>query len=40
MAQPNQVTAAMLDVLTEFVHDKTPPKQGQERLVDAVEGVR
>ncbi len=40
MAQPNQVTAAMLDVLTEFVHDKTPPKQGQERLAEAVDGVR
>ena len=40
MAQPNQVTAAMLDVLTEFMHDKTPPKQGQQRLADAVDGVR
>ena len=41
MAQPNQVTAAMLDVLTEFVHDRTiPPKEGQARLADAVDGVR
>jgi glucose/mannose transport system substrate-binding protein len=41
MAQPNQITAAMLDVLTEFVHDhKISPKQGQQRLADAVDGVR
>ncbi len=40
MAQPNQVTAAMLDVLTEFVHDRSSPKQGQQRLADAVDGVR
>ncbi len=40
MAQPNQITAAMLDVLTEFVHDKTPPKEGQKRLAEAVDGVR
>ena len=41
LAQPNPVTAAMLDVLTEFVHDRAiPPKTGQERLAEAVDGVR
>jgi glucose/mannose transport system substrate-binding protein len=41
MAQPNQVTAAMLDVLTEFVHDRTiAPKDGQKRMAEAVDGVR
>jgi len=41
MAQPNQVAAAMLDVLTEFVHDKQiSPEQGQKKLVEAVDNVR
>jgi glucose/mannose transport system substrate-binding protein len=41
MAQPNQVTAAMLDVLTEFVHDRSiAPKVGQQRMIEAVDGVR
>jgi glucose/mannose transport system substrate-binding protein len=41
MAQTNQVTAAMIDVLTEFVHDnRITPEEGQKRLVDAVDNVR
>ncbi len=41
MAQPNQVTAAMIDVLTEYVHDpSTTPEQGMARLAEAVEGAR
>jgi glucose/mannose transport system substrate-binding protein len=41
MAQTNQVTAAMIDVLTEFVHDnRVTPEEGQKRLVDAVDNVR
>jgi glucose/mannose transport system substrate-binding protein len=40
MAQPNQVSAAMIDVLTEFVHNKSiAPADGQKRLVDAVENA-
>jgi glucose/mannose transport system substrate-binding protein len=41
MAQTNQVTAAMIDVLTEFVHDnRVTPEEGQKRLADAVDNVR
>ena len=41
MAQTNQVTAAMIDVLTEFVHDnRITPEEGQKRLADAVDNVR
>jgi glucose/mannose transport system substrate-binding protein len=41
MAQTNQVTAAMIDVLTEFVHDnRISPEDGQKRLADAVDNVR
>ena len=41
MAQPNQITAAMIDSLVEFVTDHTiTPKKGQERLVEAVDNVR
>jgi glucose/mannose transport system substrate-binding protein len=41
MAQPNQISAAMIDVLTEFVHDSSiSPEQGQSRLADAVDNVR
>ena len=37
MAQPNGMTAAMIDVLTEYVHDSTiPAAEGQKRLVTAV----
>jgi glucose/mannose transport system substrate-binding protein len=41
MAQPNQISAAMIDVLTEFVHDnRVTPEEGQKRLADAVDNVR
>ncbi len=41
MAQPNQITAAMIDVLTEFVTDHgITPKEGQTRLADAVDNIR
>jgi len=41
MAQPNQITAAMIDVLTEFVHDnRISPEEGQKRLASAVDNVR
>ena len=41
MAQTNQITAAMIDVLTEFVHDdRISAEEGQKRLVDAVDNVR
>ena len=41
MAQTNQVTAAIIDVLTEFVHDnRVTPEEGQKRLADAVDNVR
>src|ERR1700722_18093169 len=41
MAQTNQITAAMIDVLTEFAHDNgISPEQGQKRLVEAVDNVR
>jgi glucose/mannose transport system substrate-binding protein len=37
MAQPNGMTAAMIDVLTEYVHDSTiPADEGQKRLLAAV----
>ncbi len=38
MAQTNQITAAMIDVLTEFEHDNPiTPEQGQNRLCAAVD---
>ncbi|MCI0754737.1 ABC transporter substrate-binding protein [Teichococcus vastitatis] len=41
MAQSNQMSAAMIDVLTEFVHSKSiTPEQGAQRLAEAVEGAR
>jgi glucose/mannose transport system substrate-binding protein len=41
MAQPNQITAAMIDVLTEYVHDnRIAPEEGQKRLAEAVDNVR
>jgi glucose/mannose transport system substrate-binding protein len=41
MAQPNPVTSALLDVLTEFVHNpKITPEQGQQQLADAADSVR
>ena len=41
MAQPNQITATMLDVLTEYVHNNSiSPAEGQKRLAMAVDNVR
>jgi glucose/mannose transport system substrate-binding protein len=41
MAQPNQITAAMIDSLVEFVSDKSlSPKDGQKRLAEAVDNIR
>ncbi|QQO11515.1 carbohydrate ABC transporter substrate-binding protein [Bradyrhizobium diazoefficiens] len=41
MAQENGMTAAMIDVITEFVKNRTiKPDQAATRLADAVEGAR
>ena len=41
MAQNNSITAAMRDVVTEFVHNKSiTPEEGQKRLVEAVDSAR
>ncbi len=41
MAQPNGMTAAMIDVLTEYVHNSSiPSAEGQKRLVAAVESAK
>jgi glucose/mannose transport system substrate-binding protein len=41
MAHENGLTAAMIDVITEYVKDKTiTPDQAITRLTDAVEGAR
>ena len=41
MAQPNGMTAAMIDVLTEDVHNSSiPSAEGQKRLVAAVESAK
>jgi len=41
MAQPNATTAALRDVLTEFVHNSTiTPGEAQQRLADAADTVR
>ena len=41
MAQPNQISAAMIDVLTEFVHNRDlSPKTARQRLADAVDSER
>ena len=41
MAQNNSTTAALRDVLTEFVHNKSiSPEEGQKRLADAANAVR
>ncbi|HEY4168880.1 MAG TPA: ABC transporter substrate-binding protein [Reyranella sp.] len=41
MAQPNQISSAMIDVLTEYVHnDKVTPEQGVQRLAAAVDTAR
>jgi len=41
MAQTNPITAAMIDVLTEYVHnDKVTPEQGVARLAASVDNAR
>ena len=41
MAQTNDITAAMIDVITEFVHDKSiSAEDGAQRLADAVSTVK
>ena len=41
MAQPNQITAAMIDVLTEYrARQPITPEEGQKRLAEAVDNVR
>jgi glucose/mannose transport system substrate-binding protein len=41
MAQPNQITGAMVEVLTEFMHNVAlTPEKAQQMLADAVEGAR
>jgi glucose/mannose transport system substrate-binding protein len=41
MAQPNQITAAMVDVMADYIHDaRVTAEEGQKRLVDAVNNVR
>jgi glucose/mannose transport system substrate-binding protein len=41
MAQPNEVTAAMIDVVTDFVHNRDiTAREGADRLADAVENAR
>ena len=41
MAQENGMTAAMIDVITEYVKNKTiKPEQAVTRLAEAVEGAR
>ena len=41
MAQPNGITAAMIDVLTDYVHNsEIPAAEGQKRLAAAVESAQ
>ena len=41
MAQTNQITAGMIEVLTEFVHNRSiTPEQAARRLAEAVEAAR
>ena len=41
MAQPNGITAAMIDVLTEYVHNSAiPAAEGQKKLVAAVAAAK
>ena len=41
MAQTNEVTAALRDVITEFMHNPSiTPEVAQQRLADAADGVR
>jgi glucose/mannose transport system substrate-binding protein len=41
MAQPNQISSAMIDVITEYIHnDKVAPEQAVTRLAQAVDNAR
>jgi glucose/mannose transport system substrate-binding protein len=41
MAQTNQITAGLIEVLTEFVHNKSiTPQQAATRLADAADAAR
>ncbi|HSH99503.1 MAG TPA: extracellular solute-binding protein [Reyranella sp.] len=41
MAQPNQISAAMIDVITEFIHnDKVTPEQAVARMAAAADNAR
>ena len=41
MAQTNAITAALRDVVTEYVHNKSiSPEEGQKRLADAAAAAR
>jgi glucose/mannose transport system substrate-binding protein len=41
MAQTNQITAAMVDVMADYIHDaRVTAEEGQKRLVEAVNNVR
>jgi glucose/mannose transport system substrate-binding protein len=41
MAQPNQISAAMIDVITDFIHnEKVTPEQAVNRLATAVDNAR
>ena len=41
MALPNHIASAMIDVVTEFVHnDKMSPEQAVERMATAAENAR
>ena len=41
MAQPNQITGAMVEVLTEFMHNPSvTPQKAQEMLANAVQDAR
>jgi glucose/mannose transport system substrate-binding protein len=41
MAQPNQISSAMIDVITEFIHnDKVTPEQAMNRMATAADNAR
>lgn len=41
MAQPNQISSAMIDVITDFIHnEKVAPEQAVTRLAQAVDNAR
>ena len=41
MAQPNDMTAAMLDAISEYVHNRAmTPEQGVARLIEAIDSAK